>query len=125
MCGSVRRSLGRTRRNAIAFVLLFAAAGAGAQVAGTNAVPGQTPSYTLNVESQLVVEAVTVKDKQGNFVHGLTARDFAVTEDRAWTSAARRKTGRIDASRIFAPRHRIPPPFRIRITSARLRTFPL
>lgn len=68
-------------RIALTFALLIASTGAGAQVVGSNAAPGQVPGYTLEVQSQLVVEAVTVKDKQGNFVHGLTAKDFAVTED--------------------------------------------
>jgi VWFA-related protein len=62
-------------------LLLLAGATAGAQVIGTNSAPGQAPGYTLSLESQLVVEAVTVKDKQGNSIHGLTAKDFAVTED--------------------------------------------
>jgi VWFA-related protein len=70
-------------RTAIAFVLLLAALTAGAQVVGTNTANGAAQGYTLSMESQLVVEAVTVKDKQGNFVHGLTAKDFAVTEDGA------------------------------------------
>ena len=35
--------------------------------------------FTSN--SQLVVETVTVKDKSGNAVEGLTAKDFTVTED--------------------------------------------
>ena len=35
----------------------------------------------MSVKVQLVVEAVVVKDKQGNPVHGLTAKDFTVTED--------------------------------------------
>ncbi|HEV2324072.1 MAG TPA: VWA domain-containing protein [Terracidiphilus sp.] len=68
-------------RRVIASVIVFAAASAGAQVVGTNATPGEAPGYTLSVESQLVVEAVTVKDKKGNFIRGLTAKDFAVTED--------------------------------------------
>jgi VWFA-related protein len=70
-------------RTAIASVLLLAAATAGAQVVGTNSANGEAQGYTLSMESQLVVEAVTVKDKQGNFVRGLTAKDFAVTEDGA------------------------------------------
>ena len=66
--------------------LLFfsiAAASIGAQQIGQNKAPGDAQGYTLSVRSQLVVEAVTVKDKQGNFVHGLTAKDFNLTEDGA------------------------------------------
>lgn len=68
-------------RTTIAFLFILVAAVAGAQVIGSNVAPGQTTGYTLSLESQLVIEAVTVKDKEGNFVHGLTAKDFAVTED--------------------------------------------
>lgn len=68
-------------RTALAFALSLASVVAGAQVVGSNTGPGQVQGFTLQVQSQLVVEAVTVKDKQGNFVHGLTAKDFAVTED--------------------------------------------
>ena len=68
-------------RTAMVLALLLAAPAAGAQVVGSNVAPGQAPGFTLNIESQLVVEAVTVKDKQGNFIHGLAAKDFTVTED--------------------------------------------
>lgn len=70
-------------RTALAFALLLTSLEAGAQVVGSNTVPGQAPGFTLQVQSQLVVEAVTVTDKEGNFVHGLSAKDFSVTEDGA------------------------------------------
>jgi VWFA-related protein len=54
-----------------------------AQQIGTNKSPGAADSYTLSVTAQLVVEAVVVKDKQGNFIQGLSAKDFFVTEDGA------------------------------------------
>lgn len=54
-----------------------------AQQIGTNETKGNDTTYTLNVNSQLVTESVVVKDKQGKFVSGLTAKDFAVTEDGA------------------------------------------
>jgi VWFA-related protein len=54
---------------------------AGAQQIGSNETQGKDTTYTLSVKSQLVTESVVVKDKQGKFVSGLTAKDFAVTED--------------------------------------------
>jgi len=64
--------------------LIFAAAAVlRPQQVGQNANPGETQSFTLTVNSNLVVEAVTVKDKQGNFIHGLTANDFVLTENGA------------------------------------------
>jgi VWFA-related protein len=60
----------------------FAALGAArAQTIGGNAAPGANPGYTLTVKSQLVVETVVVKDKQGKFIGGLSGKDFSVTED--------------------------------------------
>ena len=68
-------------RSLLASVLSLAAFSAGAQQVGQNKAADAAQGYTLTVQSQLVVEAVVVKDKQGNFVHGLTAKDFVVTED--------------------------------------------
>jgi len=52
-----------------------------AQQIGTNASPDQNGAFSLSVNSQLVIETVVVKDKKGNFIPGLTAKDFTVTED--------------------------------------------
>jgi len=68
-------------RFAAALFLIGAAAGLHAQTVGGNASEGQQPNFTLKLNSQLVVETVVVKDKQGNFVQGLTAKNFQVTED--------------------------------------------
>jgi VWFA-related protein len=60
--------------------LLIAAASLPAQV-GRNTTPGGT--QTFQSTTQLVIETVTVKDKDGNPVTGLTAGDFSLTEDGA------------------------------------------
>jgi VWFA-related protein len=52
-----------------------------AQTIGQNKTPETAGTYTLSVRSQLIVEAVTVKDKQGKPIQGLTANDFVLTED--------------------------------------------
>jgi len=55
-----------------------------AQQVGSNSAPaGQNETYKLTLNSQLVVEQVVVKDKKGQFVNGLTEKDFTVTEDGA------------------------------------------
>ena len=71
-------------RNLSALVfLLTAAVVSGAQQVGQNKSPGQAQGFTLTIKSQLVVEAIEVKDKEGNFIKGLTAKDFTLTEDGA------------------------------------------
>src|ERR1700761_5538344 len=62
-------------------VLFLIATSVGAQTIGQNKQPGSADTYTLTVKAQLVVETVVVKDKKGNPIHGLTAKDFTVTED--------------------------------------------
>src|SRR6202522_1591162 len=52
-----------------------------AQQIGQNKTTSDSQPYTVSVKSQLVVESVVVKDKQGKFIPGLTAKDFALTED--------------------------------------------
>jgi VWFA-related protein len=70
-----------TRR--VAAFLLLAAAVAAAQQVGQNRDSKTPDDYKLSMKVQLVVETAVVKDKQGNPVHGLTAKDFMVTEDGA------------------------------------------
>ena len=69
------------RRVLLAILLALAVRNARAQTIGQNKSPSSEEKYTLSVRSQLVVEAVVVKDKQGNPVNGLTAKDFTLTED--------------------------------------------
>ena len=66
---------------AILFVSTAAMSCAAGQQIGQNKTPGATGTYTFSVKSQLVVETVVAKDKQGEFIEGLTAKDFSVTED--------------------------------------------
>ncbi|MGO9589319.1 MAG: VWA domain-containing protein [Candidatus Acidiferrales bacterium] len=63
------------------FLVILCAAVCAGQKIGTNAVPGGDNTNKLTVSSQLVVETVVVKDKKGNFIGGLTAKDFSVAED--------------------------------------------
>jgi VWFA-related protein len=65
----------------LALVALTAAPLAHAQTIGQNKSSSAQDTYTLSVRSQLVVEAVSVRDKQGKPVEGLTAQDFVLTED--------------------------------------------
>ena len=51
-----------------------------AQQVGQNA-PYGSQAATFQTSTQLVIETVVVKDKSGNPIEGLTAKDFTVTED--------------------------------------------
>ncbi|MGC2301640.1 MAG: VWA domain-containing protein [Acidobacteriaceae bacterium] len=60
-------------------LLLAAIVAAHAQQVGQNASPRAVP--TISVSSQLVIETVSVKDKNGKPIAGLTAKDFTLTEN--------------------------------------------
>ena len=61
--------------------LLLATVGVHAQQIGQNAAPDSRDTTTLTVRSQIVIETVVVKDKNGKPIDGLTAKDFTITED--------------------------------------------
>jgi len=67
-------------RPVIAALLLWTLATA-AQQTGQNAPPQGKATDKITVSTQLVVETVVVKDKKGDPIEGLTAKDFLVTED--------------------------------------------
>lgn len=62
-------------------IIVLAALPAAAQQIGQNASLQGNRTATFKVSSQLVVETVFVKDRMGNPVQGLTAKNFTVSED--------------------------------------------
>ena len=71
------------RRILTSCLLLTLIAGAQQTPAPPNAPPGAPDQVIFRTSSQLVVETVSVKGKNGVPVEGLTAKDFIVTEDGA------------------------------------------
>jgi len=61
-------------------MLLWTLAAAAQQI-GQNAPSKSSQTPSISVTTQLVVETVVVKDKAGNPIEGLTAKDFIVTEN--------------------------------------------
>ncbi|HET9399569.1 MAG TPA: VWA domain-containing protein [Candidatus Acidoferrales bacterium] len=65
-------------RRALPIIFAFALT-ASAQQVGQNKENNAAPKISVN--TQLVVEQVTVTDKKGNAIKGLTAKDFTLTEN--------------------------------------------
>jgi VWFA-related protein len=65
------------------FTALFTIALTYAQQIGQNKTSTTPDTPTFSISQQLVIETVLVKDKSGNPIEGLTAKDFTVTEDGA------------------------------------------
>jgi VWFA-related protein len=71
-------------RSAVPLVLAACMAlplSAGAQLTGANKPATGVDAPTISTTVRLIVETVVVKDKKGNPIKGLSAKDFAVTED--------------------------------------------
>src|SRR5262245_24475447 len=60
--------------------LLLVATVAAAQVPAPQIQQAQQP-FTLKVSTQLVIETVAVRDRNGKIIEDLTAKDFSITED--------------------------------------------
>jgi VWFA-related protein len=67
-------------RRVLTFILLAALAAFGQKV-GENVSLAGNQNKTIRVNTRMVIETVSVTDKNGNPIVGLTARDFRVTED--------------------------------------------
>ncbi len=70
----------RSRLTALALTMHFLFISAVAQQVGQNTQPGAT-APTFSTGAQLVIETMTVTDKKGAPLEGLTAKDFVVRED--------------------------------------------
>src|SRR5215472_9902421 len=68
--------------------------------------------FTIKVDTQLVVETVIVKDKDGKPIEGLTEKDFVVTEDNVPQTISVFQFQRLDetpvASTAAAPAPTVP-----------------
>lgn len=67
-------------RRVLTFIL-FAALTALGQTVGQNASLQNNENKTIHVNTRMVIETVSVTDKNGNAIEGLSAKDFRITED--------------------------------------------
>ena len=83
----MRMTLSKRLRSTVAVGMVAVAASvgglsAGAQLTGQNKPTGTAEqAATIKVTARLIIENVGVKDKKGEAIGGLTAKDFTITED--------------------------------------------
>jgi VWFA-related protein len=70
----------------------------------------QQQPFTIRVETQLVVETVLVKDKDGKTIEGLTKEDFVVTEDNVPQTISVFQFQRLDDTPAATPATPAPAP---------------
>jgi VWFA-related protein len=68
-------------RRSIPLFLLLALTATAQQVGQNAPPPGPNGTQKIVSTTQMVIELVSVKDKKGNPIKGLTAKDFTLTED--------------------------------------------
>ena len=72
--------------------------------------PQQPAQPTFRTGTRLIVETVSVKDKEGKPVGGLTAKDFVVTEDDEPQTVSFVEFQRVDAAAAPTPSPAAPSP---------------
>src|SRR5687768_12290407 len=90
----------------IAAVLAASAASAplrSASFAPSASLSQAAPQPTFRSSTRLIVQTVTVKDRDGKPIEGLTAKDFIVTEDGEPQTVAFVEYQRVDGSREQQP----------------------
>src|SRR5256885_494162 len=96
---------GFSLRSLALLLLLTLTAGAQQQPQQPQPQQAQQPQqpFTLQVNTQLVVETVVVKDKDGKDITGLTDKDFIVTEDNVPQTISVFEYQKLDDSATPAP----------------------
>src|SRR4029077_11090979 len=95
---------------AISISLIFVLLAGAQQTAVQTPQPPANGVVKFQANTQLVVETVTVKDKNGKPVEGLTAKDFTITEDGVAQTISFCEFQKLDDEVDAAPAVAVPAP---------------
>src|SRR5712671_1940574 len=98
-----------TKKSVLLFFVSFVSFVVAPQAAAAQA--RQQPAQpTFRTSTQLIVETVTVKDKDGKPIEGLTAKDFAISEDGEPQTISFVEFQRVDAAAAAPSPSSVPVP---------------